>query len=60
MTVLASPKDKFRMRPVQIRFSRRRYRYRDCAGTYVDHLEGLHPQHDATERLVEYIQVHAL
>jgi transposase len=46
-----------RMRPVQIDARRRRYRCRDCAGTFLDALPGIHPQHDATERLVEYIQV---
>src|SRR5215472_8381020 len=49
-----------RMRPVQIRARRHRYRCRDCAGTYLDQLPGIHGQHNATERLVEYIQVHAL
>ncbi len=49
-----------RMKPVQIRACRRRYRCRDCAGTYVDQLPGVNAQHDATERLMEYIQVHAL
>ncbi len=49
-----------RMKPVQIRARRRRYRCRECSGTYVDQLSGVHEQHDATERLVEYIQVHAL
>jgi transposase len=42
-----------RMRPVQIRVSRRRYRCRDCAGTFLDELQGIHPRHDATERLVD-------
>lgn len=49
-----------RMRPVQICICRRRYRCRDCAGTYLAELQGIHPRHDATERLVEYIEVHAL
>ncbi len=49
-----------RMRPVQIRIRRRRYRCRDCSGTFLDVLPGSHHQHDATKRLVEYIQVHAL
>lgn len=49
-----------RMRPVQICIRRRRYRCRDCAGTFLDELQGIHPRHDATERLVEYMEVHAL
>lgn len=49
-----------RMRPVQICIHRRRYRCRDCGSTYLDELQGIHPRHDATERLVEYIEVHAL
>lgn len=49
-----------RMRPVQICVRRRRYRCRGCAGTYVDQLAGIHAQQDATERLVEYVQIHAL
>jgi transposase len=49
-----------RMRPVQVCVHRHRYRCRDCGGTYLDELQGIHPRHDATERLVEYIEVHAL
>lgn len=49
-----------RMRPVQIRMRRRRYRCRDCFGTFLDVFPGSHHQHDATKRLVEYIEVHAL
>ena len=49
-----------RMQPVQIRARRRRYRCKDCSGTFLDALPGIHHQHDATVRLVEYIQSHAL
>jgi transposase len=49
-----------RMHPVQISARRRRYRCRDCTGTFLDVLPGIHPDHDATERLVEYIQVQSL
>jgi len=49
-----------RMKPVQLIAHRRRYRCRDCTKTFLDELPGIHPQHDATERLVEYIQSHAL
>ncbi len=49
-----------RMQPVQIRARRRRYRCKDCSKTFLDALPGVHHQHDATERLVEYIQSHAM
>jgi len=48
------------MQPVQICARRRRYRCRDCSGTFLDELPSIHQQHDATVRLVEYIQSHAL
>jgi len=49
-----------RMQPVQIRARRRRYRCRDCIGTFLDQLPGVHDHHDATMRLVEYIQSHSM
>jgi transposase len=49
-----------RMKPVRLLAHRRRYRCRDCSGTFLDELPGIHPCHDATERLVRYIEVHAL
>jgi len=48
------------MKPVQILAHRRRYRCRECSGTFLDQLPGIHASHDATERLVRYIEAHAL
>jgi transposase len=49
-----------RMKPVRLQAHRRRYRCRDCSGTFLDKLPGIHACHDATERLVRYIETHAL
>lgn len=49
-----------RMRPVTIVARRRHYRCRDCSGTFLDQLPGIHPYHEATERLVSYIEVQVL
>lgn len=49
-----------RMKPVHLLVHRRRYRCRDCSSTFLDDLPGVHACHDATERLVRYIEVHAL
>lgn len=49
-----------RMKPVQLFVRRRRFRCRDCSGTFLDPLPGIHANHDATERLVRYVEVHAL
>jgi transposase len=49
-----------RMRPVTIAARRRRYRCRDCGSTFLDQLPGVHPRHEATERLVSYVQTQAL
>ncbi|EFH80210.1 transposase family protein [Ktedonobacter racemifer] len=49
-----------RMKPVQILAHRRRYRCRECSGTFLDQLPGIHASHDATERLIRYIEAHAL
>jgi transposase len=48
------------MQPVQIRACRRRYQCKDCSKTFLDALPGVHCEHDATERMVEYIQSHAM
>ncbi len=37
-----------------------RYRCRDCSGTFLDQLPGIHVQREATERLISYIEVQAL
>lgn len=49
-----------RMRPVSIAARRRRWKCRDCASTFLDQLPGIHQEHEATERLVSYVQVQAL
>jgi transposase len=49
-----------RMCPVTIVARRRRYRCRDCGKTFLDQLKSVHAQHEATERLVSYVQVQAL
>jgi transposase len=49
-----------RMKPVIVLAHRRRYRCRDCASTFLDRLPGVHPQHDATCRLVSYIESQSL
>lgn len=49
-----------RMSPVTIVAHRRRYRCRDCGKTFLDQLPDIHPQHDATCRLVNYIESQAL
>jgi transposase len=49
-----------RMRPVIILARRRRYRCRDCSRTFLDQLPGIHHRHEATERLVSYVQRESL
>ena len=49
-----------RMKPVTILARRRRYQCRDCGKTFMDQLPGVHQEHEATERLVSYVQVQAL
>lgn len=49
-----------RMRPVSITARRRRWKCRDCGKTFMDQLPGVHPRHEATERLVSYVQVQSL
>jgi transposase len=48
-----------RMKPVQLLARRRRYRCRDCGNTFLDATPSLSQAHDATERLISYIE-HAL
>lgn len=49
-----------RMKPVSVVARRRRYRCRDCSGTFLDQLPGIYTRHEATERLISYIEVQAL
>lgn len=49
-----------RMKPVHVIAHRRRYRCRDCKGTFLDPLPHLDTCFEASERLVHYIQVLSL
>jgi transposase len=49
-----------RMKPVIVLAHRRRYRCRACTSTFLDQLPSIHPQHDATCRLVSYIESQSL
>lgn len=49
-----------RMKPVQLLARRRRYRCRDCGNTFLDAMSSVSQAHDATDRLISYIETHAL
>ena len=49
-----------RMKPVQLVARRHRFRCKDCGDTFLDATPALSQEHDATERLVSYIETHAL